>query len=438
MCLVSVCPKGTKKYTEEVENFIRAGFHSNLQGSGFMFKRHGETTITIKKGFFNLQALYDALEAADLKDEDELVIHHRVSTGGQISGPNCHPFVLSSIHEEVCMTDGVTEKACLAHNGVFRCIDKYEVKNPNFSDTYAFSRYILSNPNILKLLEEDTDLFSFLFDRFLGWSKLAILFPNRDVLMFGDFVEENGYYHSNQGYCRLIYNRGGVETEVPKKTLPTPSTSSKNSDTSAKTVMYPPIKILDSNYQADIRLDGSIIRITKDNYNKFYFIRKADTAHRVPFLLNAFDKPEYDKDAAFLLSWVNYENKAHAVTLQSLHTHFWFYPRPMWLNMYRDYLNIVNKLAKGGGKKTVKKLYLFLNKIKNRDALDKIFWHRIGDNVYVGALIEWYNYWFEEYNLLELPFSLNRKKPVLLAASDFNEVGFGAEIIEEVDVYHGD
>lgn len=43
MCLISVCPKGTPKYTDEVKEFIQNGFNSNKDGSALCTKRKEST-----------------------------------------------------------------------------------------------------------------------------------------------------------------------------------------------------------------------------------------------------------------------------------------------------------------------------------------------------------------------------------------------------------
>ena len=53
----------------------------------------------------------------------------------------------------------------------------------------------------------------------LSWSRLAFLFPDRDVVLLGDFTLDQGYYFSNGTYKDYsIINRGGVETR--RGTLP--------------------------------------------------------------------------------------------------------------------------------------------------------------------------------------------------------------------------
>lgn len=212
MCLVSVCPKGTKKNTEEVYAFIRQGAQSNSSGSGFMFKRNGENTITVDKGYFVIESLIKALKEYDLQEDDELVIHHRIPTSGNVNNLNCHPFVISQIHEEVVMLKGNIDKPVLAHNGVFSSIKEYEALNTEFSDTYAFARYVMADTNLLSMFNNNRDLFNLLIKDVLSYNKVAILSPDKDVTLLGRWEECNGYKHSNTGYKTYTYDRGGSST----------------------------------------------------------------------------------------------------------------------------------------------------------------------------------------------------------------------------------
>lgn len=443
MCLISVCPKGTKKYTEEVEDFIISGFNCNRHGSGFMYKKNGESVVHIKKGFFVIQELFDAIVKADLQDDDELVIHHRISTGGNTNDENCHPFVISPIHEEVVLVDGNVDKPCLAHNGVFHSINKLEALDRSYSDTYAFCRYVLSNSHLLELFKDNTELFKTVLDNILSWSRLAVLFPDRDLLMTGDFKEKNGYYHSNEGFCRYVYNKGGVETddnEEEEMTVPLVRSGGNEKiggNLSPKTLsLYPPLRINGCVIQSFIRLDGTIIRITEDNYKNFFYVRKNDMLHNNPFIFEDSAYVEYNTDdTKNILTLANIKNRGHAVTNSQLHDNYWFYPKPMWQNVYKDYLHIIRQINESSGKKTVKNLYKVLNKIKVKSASDKIFWKRLGENIYIMAMVEWYNYWKKYYKQLDvkhccLPF--NAKVDVgTYIANQFNEVG----PLVEVDDY---
>lgn len=211
MCLISVLPKGTKKNTEKVHKFIRNGAACNTDGSGFMYKKNGDTVVNVDKGYFNVEEMIKRLESLNLTEDDELVIHHRIGTSGKVCGENTHPFVISDNGEEVSSERIVIDKPAMVHNGMFCHIRDFMSRNPDFSDTYAFARYIMGNKDILNLYNNTPDFFKKLFDSVIGRDKICILFPNKDLEKMGYFIEDDGYFHSNGGYYRYVYNKGGSE-----------------------------------------------------------------------------------------------------------------------------------------------------------------------------------------------------------------------------------
>jgi len=213
MCLISALPVGTKKDTQEVYDFINSGYNCNKQGSGIMYKRENSKTINIIKGFFDIDNLINTIKKLEFKDNDELVIHHRISTCGKVDSFNCHPFIISNDHDEVILTAGKTKKPCMMHNGVFRNILSFRPYTSDFSDTYAFARHIMSNKNVMNIFKEDKVFFKHVFAEILGNSKIAMMYPDKPLELFGDFTEKNGYFHSNDGYCRVVHNVGGFETK---------------------------------------------------------------------------------------------------------------------------------------------------------------------------------------------------------------------------------
>jgi predicted glutamine amidotransferase len=205
MCLISVCPKGTSKNSEQVHKFITRGAETNRCGSGIMWKINGENVVNIKKGFFNIQDLHDFVTKLNLGLEDELVIHHRTRTQGNTDEENTHPFIISADHATCVALEGSFNLPMLAHNGMFSDLREYE--RAGYSDTYAFTKGIMSQKIYMELLEEYPALFKKATSDYFGWSKIAVLHPTKDVIMVGDFVKAEDelvsgafYFHSNGGY----------------------------------------------------------------------------------------------------------------------------------------------------------------------------------------------------------------------------------------------
>ena len=216
MCLVSVCPKGTEKNTDQVFAFIREGAKSNSDGSGFMYKRNGENVVSLSKGYFkykenNIETMINDIKSLNLTKDDELAIHHRIGTSGKVMESNCHPFVISYKHEETSATKITVDKPVLVHNGMFGGIRNFMDLNTDYSDTYAFAKYVLTNPFIFSDIINGNEK---VIKELVAYNRVCILFPSRDLLMLGNFVEDSGYFHSNGGYKAYVRNVGGVEYDA--------------------------------------------------------------------------------------------------------------------------------------------------------------------------------------------------------------------------------
>lgn len=214
MCLISISPKGTDKYSEFFLKALKTGSISNTDGMGFAYKKHNEERIFISKGYFTIKTLTDALKECNLEENDELIVHQRIGTSGKVDAENCHPFVISDKQEEIITTDGFIEKPIVAHNGIFY---DFSIKHSIFSDTYHFVHLMLSYPHISNFLKEDVEGFENLLNTLgiLSNNKLALLYPDKGLVVTSGFTSDNGYLFSNKGYVSYGYrNVGGREEEV--------------------------------------------------------------------------------------------------------------------------------------------------------------------------------------------------------------------------------
>lgn len=424
MCLISVCPKGTYKYTEEVTNFIKSGATSNSQGSGFMYKRSGEHFIYVKKGFFDVEKLLEAIKDANLDEDDELVIHHRIATSGIGNrAENTHPFVISENHNEIISLDIKTHKPALVHNGIFS-IDQYEKLDRGFSDTYAFTRYIMNDK--LNFMLNDPAAFAETYSLELGWSRMALLLPNRDVFMFGDFIEDNGYFHSNGGYKRFVYDRGGSsfnkEVGFPKPYAKSVTTVEQRVLNSINT--NPTIPFLKDN---NIKLTSDEIKITNINALHFWLFNNR-MINPIGYYFESFDD-----DAIINIAWsADNEPKRRSLPIKGnlLSKVFDYVPRKEFYTFYEEYIEVNKKLKPS--KNNLKKLYKLLLRKKS-----SLLTEQLSINSIEASKLTWLNFFLtnqeqylnhavlgENYNYIYSPandniivFSNNApeyKKPILL------------------------
>lgn len=425
MCLISNCPKGTKKDSEEVLAFIRSGAESNGMGSGYMFKRNGEKLITVKKGFFDIEKLIESLLLDKLTEDDELSIHHRISTSGLVNDLNTHPFVVSRSHNEIIATDITIEKPCLVHNGIFKNIDKLEAQNPEFSDTYAFTRYIMSQKECLDTFKSDLKDFEIKLKDIVGWSKLTLLLPDMDMIMFGDFQLCNGYYHSNNGYKTKTYDRGGSSYGNGLSSYYGRGYEDDRFDYRSFNKNTPYIKPIGYNYANTdetrydhfmekkeynistkaittkiTHLDNNAVQLYEGNIKHFFYCLKVQ-----------YDDPTYNKAVKFwtcdsfdpisvfnvlstkTLQTENDTTMIHkSVLTEDLINDYYYIPKnSSMIEVYKDYLRILTTPG-DIGTKTIKKLENVIRTCSNRDNMDLIFYKKTGEFVKKLALVVYLHY----------------------------------------------
>lgn len=394
MCLVSVAPKGTEKYNDKVIAFIKSGFSSNRDGSGFMYKRNGSKKVTVSKGYFaDVDKLLEAIEKLKLGIDDELVIHHRIGTSGLVSKENCHPFVLSNKHSECCATEITIDKPCLVHNGFISKINMYMSLDKDFSDTYAFTRYVMSNKELLKIFDEDEMLFSELTDHMVGSSKIAILYPDQDLKTIGTFIQDEGYQHSNYGYKTYVNDRGGSsflggnsyydryaylqdsfdegfggseDWDTERKSIKQIRKDKlrKDMQEAIKSRVDNPLSITTTRHivPTNMTFDNNCFPITKYNFNHFNFIEKATFEEQKKsgkfevYTLDDFD-PECDFQQLKIVSkdgqktWTQYE----AVLTDTVLKDYYYLPKLTYSISYAQYMDLCVKIVRPG-KQCLKKL----------------------------------------------------------------------------------
>lgn len=189
MCVIVVKPKGVKMPSK---NVLRRCHKRNDDGAGFAIKRRGE--IIISKGFFKFGTLMQRLGSHRITEDDELLIHFRISTSGEINWACSHPFPVSTDMVELKKDENKTDFA-VAHNGVIREYNHSKV----VSDTMLFIQDMVAKPEIKDNLYESNAIRS-LLKEFIGSSKLAFLHKDKGLLMIGNFQEHEGCFFSNDSY----------------------------------------------------------------------------------------------------------------------------------------------------------------------------------------------------------------------------------------------
>lgn len=196
MCVIIV-----KKAGQEVpsESFLKKAWHSNPDGAGFAYS-DGEN-VHVVKGLMNLCDFFEAVEAVRKAVEDlkslNMVFHFRIATHGAVEPLNTHPFKICDFEEKATKKlKFSTKRGVFFHNGILSNFgSKSKSDSFDFCDTILRGVQDFSNFEVHQMLE---NIASYNISRF------AILTPG-DVYTFGNFVEVNGYFCSNN-YFNADYN----------------------------------------------------------------------------------------------------------------------------------------------------------------------------------------------------------------------------------------
>ncbi len=119
MCIAILKPKGMKLKLDDLEEC----WENNPHGAGLMFADNGK--LVVRKGWMKWRNFQRAWMKHDLTDKT-VVLHFRISTGGNIDQANCHPHLINA-------------DIGVVHNGIFSA-KNIPIIDDNYSDTCHFVR----------------------------------------------------------------------------------------------------------------------------------------------------------------------------------------------------------------------------------------------------------------------------------------------------------
>ena len=194
MCIIAIKPAHHKMIDKTT---LETMFDTNPDGAGYMYAYNNR--VHIKKGFMSLKELLNSLDNLKKKiniEEIPLILHFRISTSGKTDEATCHPFPVTSDLNALRKTSVITSLG-MAHNGI---ICDFEEKNSIYSDTQLFVNKCVSylydmNP---KFLHDDRT--TKLLEPIINGSRLAFLDSHGNIYRYGDWIENDGIYYSNEGY----------------------------------------------------------------------------------------------------------------------------------------------------------------------------------------------------------------------------------------------
>ncbi len=191
MCIIAVKPKEKLLFSEET---IRQMFLANPDGAGLMYLRP-DGKIHIKKGFFDVNELLVYIEKnRPVLEKTDVILHFRIATSGRRDALGCHPYPVWTVNRSLSCDVSLA----MAHNGI---LDSYGFRGtPEVNDTQIFIKECLRRlPHNFLRNKAICDMLS----RSLTYGYrncLAFLDKDGFHLLGGEFIEDDGYFYSNDSY----------------------------------------------------------------------------------------------------------------------------------------------------------------------------------------------------------------------------------------------
>jgi predicted glutamine amidotransferase len=158
-------------------------FDNNPDGAGFAFKKDNEKGVEVKKGFFTFESFYKEL-IENINEKDTAIIHFRYATHGIKDANNCHPFMFKEFSHFDKYNEYIHNNCAMIHNGVIN----NGCKNIKHSDTYWLSKQLERGLEINNEVMKETN------------NKVAILYNDGFIKLYGEWIEENNILFSNGSY----------------------------------------------------------------------------------------------------------------------------------------------------------------------------------------------------------------------------------------------
>lgn len=205
MCIIAVKPANKPLWSE---NTIREMFRRNPDGAGIMFLRK-DGKVRIHKGMMKVEEVLKYLYLHQpLLEKTDVVLHFRIATSGKKDELGCNPYPVWS-HNNSKTKD---VEMAMVHNGI---LDSYGWRgNAQINDTQVFIKETLrslphnfvKNKGIMELIEKS-----------IGANKLVFLSKD-GIKRVGRFIEDDGYYYSNDSYKSMYSTRTVYKNSHSNKT----------------------------------------------------------------------------------------------------------------------------------------------------------------------------------------------------------------------------
>lgn len=194
MCIIVVKPKD--KEIQDKKTLERC-FTINRDGAGYMYVDE-EKKVVIKKGFMKFDDFYKSMikdyKENNLKNQT-LIMHFRIGTSGRNKLGCTHPFPITDKMDDLELTRCKTNIG-ICHNGIVSGFNSYANQ---YSDTELYIATVITPLIRLNLQSYKFKDVQALILKTTN-SKWAVLDRNDNYYLIGNFIEDDGYYYSNETY----------------------------------------------------------------------------------------------------------------------------------------------------------------------------------------------------------------------------------------------
>lgn len=189
MCIAILKTKTGIITDEELRNC----FKRNKDGAGIAYTV--DNKLIVEKGIFNIDDFVSVVRAAEEICDNNMLIHCRITTSGNIDTLNCHPHILN-------------QNMCMIHNGV---LDIDVPKNSLVSDTIIYCNKVLKQIRNKDLLHNNA--ITKLIESHIGdYNKFVFLNNKGEYNIINEEVGhwKDGVWYSNESYkgYATVYGTG--------------------------------------------------------------------------------------------------------------------------------------------------------------------------------------------------------------------------------------
>lgn len=196
MCIIVASEKGKKIPSKKI---LENCFVNNPDGAGIMY--YFDNSVIVDKGYMTFKDFYKRVRELEKEiglTDRSVVFHFRIGTSGKNDEKTCHPYPLTK-QTKFLQSRHVRCAIAMAHNGILsNFVDR--TNKDNLNDTQIFIKKFMYNIYKLSKNFYYNEYANELIFNTIATNRLCFLTKNDEIVYYGNFIEDNGIYYSNNNY----------------------------------------------------------------------------------------------------------------------------------------------------------------------------------------------------------------------------------------------